>query len=47
MKILKSIPLKDRIQSLRIIIRDKEAKGEDHQEELNEVIILRQELNEI
>ncbi len=47
LKILKSIPLKDRIQSLRIIIRDKEAKGEDPQEELNEVIILRQELNEI
>ena len=47
LKILKSIPLKDRIQSLRIIIRDKEAKGEDPEDELNEVIRLRQELNEI
>ncbi len=47
LKILKSMPLKERIQSLRVQIREKESKGEDPQQELDEVVKLRQELNEI
>ena len=46
-KILKSMPLKDKIHLLRIQIREKESNGENPQEELDEVILLRQELNEI
>ena len=46
-KILKSMPLKERIHLLRIQIREKESNGENPQEELDEVILLRQELNEI
>lgn len=47
LKILKSIPLKERIQSLRAQIREKESNGVDPQMELDEVIQLRQELNDI
>ena len=47
LKILKSIPLKEKIHSLRTLIREKESKGEDPQKELNEVVKLHQELNEI
>lgn len=47
LKILKSIPLKEKIQSLRAQIREKESKGADPQDELDEVIQLRQELNDI
>ena len=46
-KILKSMPLKERIQSLRIQIREKESNGDDPQKELDEVIKLQQELNDI
>jgi len=45
-KILKSMPLKEKIHLLRIQIREKEANGENPQEELDEVILLQQELNE-
>ena len=41
------IPLKEKIQSLRAQIREKESKGADPQDELDEVIQLRQELNDI
>ena len=47
LKILKSEPLKERIQSLRIQIREKELKGEDPMEELNAIIRLREALNDI
>ena len=47
LKILKSMPLKERIQSLRIQIREKESNGDDPQKELDEVIKLQQELNDI
>jgi len=47
LKILKSMPLKERIQSLRIQIREKESNGDDPQKELDEVIKLLQELNDI
>ena len=47
LKILKSMPLKKRIQSLRIQIREKESNGDDPQKELDEVIKLQQELNDI
>jgi hypothetical protein len=41
------MPLKDKIHLLRIQIREKESNGKNPQEELDEVILLRQELNEI
>ena len=47
LKILKSNPLKEKIQSLRIQIREKELKGEDSMEELNVITGLREELNDI
>ena len=47
LKILKSMPLKERIQSLRIQIREKESNRDDPQKELDEVIKLQQELNDI
>ena len=47
LKILKSMPLKERIQSLRVQIREKESNGDDPQKELDEVIKLQQELNDI
>jgi DNA primase len=47
LKILKSRPLKEKIHSLRALIREKESHGEDPQKELNEVVKLHQELNEI
>ncbi len=47
LKILKSMPLKERIQSLRIQIREKESNGDDPQKELDQVIKLQQELNDI
>ena len=47
LKILKSKPLKERIQTLRAEIREKETKGQDPEVELNEVIKLQQELNEL
>ena len=45
LKLLKSRPLKEKIQSLRVQIREKELNGENTQEELEEVVKLRQELN--
>ena len=47
LRILKSKPLKERIQTLRAEIREKETKGQDPEVELNEVIKLQQELNEL
>ena len=47
LKILKSRPLKEKIQSLRVQIREKESKGKNPQKELEEVVKLRQELNAI
>ena len=47
LRILKSKPLKERIQILRAEIREKESKGQDPEVELNEVIKLQQELNEL
>ena len=47
MKILKSEPLKEKIQFLRIQIREKELKGEDSTEELNAITRLRETLNDI
>ena len=47
LKILKSVPLKEKIQKLRIKIREKETIGEDPQRELNELIVLQQELNNV
>ena len=47
LKILKSKPLKERIQTLRAEIREKESKGQHPEVELNEVIKLQQELNEL
>ena len=47
LKILKSEPLKEKIQSLRIQIREKELKGEDSMEELNAITRLREALNDI
>ena len=47
LKILKSEPLKEKIQSLRIRIREKELKGDDSTEELNAITVLREELNDI
>ena len=47
LKILKSVPLKEKIQKLRIKIREKETIGEDPQSELNELIVLQQELNNV
>ena len=44
---LKSIPIKEKIRSLRAEIRIKESKGHDSEHELNEVIKLQKELNEI
>ena len=44
---LKSIPIKEKIRSLRAEIRVKESKGHDSEHELNEVIKLQNELNEI
>ena len=41
------MPLKEKIHLLRIQIREKEANGENPQEELDEVILLQQELNGI
>ena len=47
LKILKSEPLKEKIQSLRIQIREKELKGDDSMEELNAITRLREALNDI
>jgi hypothetical protein len=47
LKILKSKPLKEKIQTLRIQIREKETNGENPEMELDEVIKLRQELNDV
>ena len=45
-KILKSEPIKNKISSLRILIREKESVGENPSEELNEITKLRKELND-
>lgn len=47
MKILKSEPIKEEIQSLRVQMRDKESKGEDPIKELAKITVLRKKLNEI
>jgi len=46
-KILKSEPLKQKINDLRIQIREKELKGEDPMKELNVIGNLRKELNDL
>ena len=45
LKILKSEPIKEKISSLRVIIREKELNGHDPTEELNEINKLQLELN--
>ena len=45
-RILKSEPIKNKISSLRILIREKESIGENPSEELNEITKLRKELND-
>ena len=45
LKILKSEPIKEKISSLRVIIREKESNGHDPTEELNKVNKLQLELN--
>ena len=45
LKILKSRPIKDKIESLRGMIRKKETKGENSEVEINEVIKLQNKLN--
>ena len=45
-KILKSEPIKNKISSLRILIREKESIGGNPSEELNEITKLRKELND-
>ena len=45
LKILKSRPIKDKIESLRALIRKKEINGENSEMEINEVIKLQNELN--
>ena len=45
LKILKSEPIKEKISSLRVIIREKELNGHDPTEELNKVNKLQLELN--
>jgi len=45
LKILKSEPLKQKINVLRIQIREKESKGEDPMQELSAIANLRKELN--
>jgi len=45
LKILKSDPLKEKIYSLRVQIREKESKGENILEELSAITKLREELN--
>ncbi|MFL2983326.1 MAG: DNA primase [Candidatus Neomarinimicrobiota bacterium] len=46
MKILKSEPIKNKISSLRVKIREKESKGENPSGELREITKLRKELND-
>jgi len=46
-KILKSMPIKDKIQSLRVQIREKESNGEDASSEYLEVVKLQQKLNDL
>lgn len=46
-KILKSIPLKNEIRSLRVQIREKESKGEDTSNDVLDVIKLQKELDDI
>ena len=45
LKILKSRPIKDKIESLRVMIRKKEINGESSEVEINEVIKLQNQLN--
>ena len=45
LKILKSEPIKEKISSLRVIIREKELNGHDPTEELNKINKLQLELN--
>ena len=45
LKILKSRPIKDKIESLRAMIRKKEVNGENSEVEINEVIKLQNQLN--
>ena len=47
LKILKSEPIKTQINDLRIKIREKESRGEDLKEELNEINSLRKILNDL
>ena len=47
LKILKSEPIKKQINDLRIKIREKESRGEDSKEELNEITNLRKRLNDL
>jgi len=47
LKILKSDPIKEKISSLRIMIREKELNGQDPTEELNKINKLQLELNEL
>ena len=47
LKILKSEPIKIQINDLRIKIREKESRGEDLKEELNEINSLRKILNDL
>ena len=47
LKILKSEPIKIQINDLRIKIREKESRGEDPGEELNEINSLRKILNDL
>ena len=47
LKILKSEPIKEKISSLRVIIREKELNGHDPTEELNKINKLQLELNAI
>lgn len=46
LNILKSKPIKEKIQSLRLEIREKESRGEDINDEIQEIIQLQNELNE-
>jgi len=46
-KILKSMPLKDKIRTLRVQIREKESNGEDTSGDVLEVIKLQKELDDI
>ena len=45
LKILKSRPIKDKIESLRGMIRKKEVNGENSEVEIKEVIKLQNQLN--